>query len=50
MRENDVNNAAFVYSVNMLKTLLLMKLITEEEYEKIVKISATHYGVKDLCI
>ena len=29
----DKNNAAFYYSVNMLRALLAMKLITEEEYK-----------------
>ena len=30
----DKNNAAFYYSVNMLRALLAMKLITEEECKK----------------
>ena len=34
---NDQNNAAFVYSVNMLRTLLAMNLISEEEYKKILE-------------
>lgn len=42
----DKNNAAFAYGVNMLRLLLSMKLITEEEYRKIVRIQAEHYGVK----
>lgn len=42
----DKNNAAFAYGVNMLRLLLSMKLITEEEYEKIVRIQAEHYGVE----
>ena len=42
----DKNNAAFYYSVNMLRALLAMKLITEEEYKKIVIINAEHYGVE----
>ena len=41
----DKNNAAFAYGVNMLRLLLSMKLITEEEYRKIVRIQAEHYGV-----
>ena len=32
---NDQNNAAFVYSVNMLRMLLAMNLISEEEYKKL---------------
>ena len=42
----DKNNAAFAYGVNMLRLLLSMKLITEEEYRKIVRIQAEHYGVE----
>lgn len=38
-----VNNASFAYSINLLQMLWTMKLITNEEYEKIVKISAKHY-------
>lgn len=47
---NDKNNAAFVYSVNLLRMLLNMGMITNEEYEKIVDISATHYGTKNICL
>ena len=42
----DKNNAAFYYSVNMLRALLAMKLIREEEYKKIIELSAEHYGVE----
>ena len=42
----DQNNASFYYSVNMLRALLAMKLITEEEYKKIVKLNAEYYGVR----
>lgn len=42
----DKNNASFAYSVNLLKMLLGMKLITEEEYEKFVRISAEHYDTE----
>ena len=44
--KNDRNNASFVYSVNLLRMLLGMELITEEEYNKIVAISEDHYGTK----
>ena len=37
--KNDTNNSSFVYSVNLLRMLLGMELITEEEYNKIVAIS-----------
>ena len=42
----DQNNASFAWGVGMLRTLLAMKLITEEEYRKIVRIQAEHYGVE----
>ena len=42
----DQNNASFYYSVNMLRALLAMKLITEEEYKKIVTLNAEYYGVE----
>ena len=35
MKNQDAYNAAFCYSVNLLRMLLDMKLITEEEYEKL---------------
>lgn len=50
MKNQDSNNAAFCYSVNLLRMLLDMKLITEEEYDKIVAISATHYGTEKICV
>lgn len=43
----DIRSASFAYSVNLLKLLLGMKLITEEEYEKIVRISAEHYNTEN---
>ena len=43
---SDQNNASFYYSVNMLRALLAMKLITEEEYKKIVALNAEYYGVE----
>ena len=42
----DQNNAGFYYSVNMLRALLAMKLITEEEYKRIVALNAEYYGVE----
>ena len=44
MNKKDIGNSSFAYSVNLLKMLLAMQLITEDEYEKIVGISAEHYG------
>ncbi|MBR5947854.1 MAG: hypothetical protein IKZ82_04275 [Clostridia bacterium] len=45
----DINNASFLYSLNMLNILLRMKLITEEEYNRIAAISKKHYDVKINC-
>lgn len=42
----DQNNASFAYGVNMLRLLLKMRLIDEEEYKRIVEIQANPYGVK----
>lgn len=44
MNKKDIDNSSFAYSVNLLKMLLAMQLITEDEYEKIARISAEHYG------
>ena len=49
-RQTDRNNAAFAYSVNMLRMLTAMKLITEDEYRKILQISAEHYGVEKIYV
>ena len=47
MKNQDTNNASFCYSVNLLRMLLDMKLITKEEY---IAISATHYGTEKICV
>ena len=47
---NDINNSAFFYSVNMLRLLLRMQLITQEEYEQILQISAAHYGTEKIYV
>lgn len=44
------NNSAFYYAVNLLRNLLRMKLITEDEYKRTVRISAEHYGVQLYCV
>lgn len=51
MTENktDINNASFAYSVNLLRTLLGMNLITKEEYDKIVTISEEYYSPDIIC-
>ncbi len=46
----DINNSAFVYVVNMLRLLLKMQLITQEEYEHILQISAAHYGIEKIYV
>lgn len=46
MNKKDIDNSSFAYSVSLLKMLLAMQLITEDEYEKIVRISAEHYGAE----
>ena len=48
--EQDKKNAAFYYSVNMLRLLLRAKLLMEEEYRKIVKLSAEHYGCERIIV
>ena len=50
VNQQDVSNAAFAFSLNMLRMLLHMKLITEEEYNRIVIISAEHYGTDSYCV
>ncbi|WP_160642480.1 MULTISPECIES: hypothetical protein [Eubacteriales] len=47
---NDVNTAAFCYSVNMLRLLLKMQFITAEEYERILQISAAHYDAEKIYV
>ena len=47
---NDINNSAFCYSVNMLRLLLKMQLITQEEYERVLQISAAHYGTEKIYV
>ena len=47
---SDINNSAFVYAVNMLRLLLKMQLITLEEYERILQISAVHYGTEKIYV
>ena len=46
----DINNSAFCYSINMLRLLLKMQLITQEEYERILEISAAHYGTEKIYV
>ena len=46
MIHSDIDNCSFVYSVNMLRMLLGMELLTEEEYQRIISITADHYKVE----
>lgn len=46
----DINNSAFCYSVNMLRLLLKMQLITQEEYERILQINAAHYDAEKIYV
>ncbi len=50
MNTTDRNNTAFAYSVGLLKILLEMQLINEEEYKRIVRISAAHYDAEIICV
>lgn len=46
----DQKNVSFAYSVNLLRLLVGMQLITEDEYRKIVKISAAYYEAEKICV
>lgn len=48
--EQDKDNAAFYYCVNMLRMLLRSGLITEDEYVRIVRLSANHYGCERIIV
>ena len=48
MEKIAVNRSCFLYSVNMLRLLLGMELITQEEYDRINVICAEHYEVSDI--
>ena len=47
---NDINNSAFAYSVKLLRLLLKMQLITQEEYERVLQISAAHYDAEKIYV
>ena len=44
------NDAAFYWSVCILRRLRDMGLLTQKEYEKIRDISAEHYDTKIYCV
>lgn len=45
----DIRNTSFCYEVNMLRSLLAMRLITQEEFERIVPFCAAHYKAETIC-
>lgn len=47
---DDINNAAFYYSINMLRMLRAANLITEDDYKRILRICAQHYNVDYLYV
>ena len=49
-KRTDINNASFAYSLNLLRMLLDMNLITENEYERITRISAEYYDTEIVCV
>lgn len=44
-RGQDKRNAAFFYSVHLLKILLKMELISEQEFERIKSVSKKYYNI-----
>lgn len=48
MEKNAVDRSCFLYSVNMLRLLLSMELISQEEYDRITAICAEHYGASNI--
>lgn len=49
-KRTDINNTSFAYGVNLLRMLLDMNLITQDEYEKITRISAEYYDTEVVCV
>ena len=49
-KDTAISNSAFCCSVSLLRLLLHMKLISAEEYEKIVQISAAYYEPDIYCV
>lgn len=44
-KEQDEKNAAYVYSIHLLKMLLKMELISEQEFERIKSVSKKYYNI-----
>ena len=49
-KRTDINNASFAYGISLLRMLLDMNLITQDEYKKITRISAEYYGTEVVCV
>lgn len=49
-KRTDINNASFAYGVSLLRMLLDMNLLTEDEYERITRISAEYYNTEIVCV
>lgn len=49
-KKTDINNTSFAYSVSLLRMLLDMNLITDDEYERITRISAEYYDTEIVCV
>ena len=50
MESVDKKNAAYVYSVNLLRMLTCIELLSEEEYQRIVAISAKFYNTENIYV
>lgn len=46
MIDRDIINCSLAYSANMLRMLLSMNLLTEEEYQRILSITEEHYNAE----
>lgn len=47
---DDIRNASYLYSVNLLRLLLHMQLITQQEYADILAVNAERNGVNIYCV
>ena len=48
-KQPDIKNIAFEYSVYIIKKLLTMKMISQDEYDRIMTICKNHYDNK-ICV
>lgn len=49
-KRTDINNASFAYGISLLRMLLDMNLITQDEYERITRICAEYYDTEVVCV